>query len=243
MTKNAFSTNRNDDASMDMQRWVRRAKWIGSVLGLLLAFAAIAWGLRTLAQLPVEQIVFVGDLKNEDRIDVAELELITRDVKAGVGYVDIQALQILFKRVPWVREVTVRRKFPNALEVRLEAHRPLARWGDSDLVNTMGDRFNANFSDPLPKLTGPDGSSQQVAQQFIEFQRLVQNSGAEIEEVRLTNRRAWQLKLKGGPMIELGRVEENARLVRALSLMEMLPQLSGVTQVDARYGQGLAVKR
>jgi cell division protein FtsQ len=243
MTKNAFSADRNDDASMDMQLWVRRVKWIAAVLGCLLIAAAIAWGLRTLARLPIEQIVFVGDLKNEDRIDVAELELITRDVKAGVGFVDIQALQALFKRVPWVREVTVRRKFPNSLEVRLEAHRPLARWGESDLVNTMGDRFSASFSDPLPRLTGPEGSSQQVAQQFIEFQRLVQNSGSEIEEVRLTNRRAWQLKLKSGPMIELGRAEESARLVRALSLMEMLPQLSGVTQVDARYGQGLAVKR
>jgi cell division protein FtsQ len=234
---------------------MRVAKWMVVFILVVGTIAAMAYGLRYIAQLPIERIRFVGDMRTEDRIDTAELERITREVKGfngglgGIGTADLQALQLAFKRVPWVREAVVRRKFPNELEVRLEAHRPLARWGEFDLVNTFGERFTATPPDGLPRLYGPDGSHQEVAQQFSEFARLAAASGVEIEAVQLNNRRAWQVKLKAesfaeaGPVIDLGRTDERARLARALALLEFLPQLSTAKGIDARYPQGLAVRK
>jgi cell division protein FtsQ len=249
MPASSWSERLSFGLSFDLQRWVSIAKWAMILAVLAGLVGAIALGVKQVAQLPIEYIRFVGDVRTDDRIDPAELERITREVKGlngglgGIGTVDLLALQQSFKRVPWVREATVRRKFPNALEVRLEAHRPLARWGEFDLVNSFGERFTATTTDVLPRLYGPDGSNQEVAAQFTEFQRLARSSGSDVEEVHLNNRRAWQVKLKAGPTIDLGRTDERARLARALALMEFLPQIATAKGIDARYPQGLAVRK
>jgi cell division protein FtsQ len=230
-------------SQFDLQRYVRLAKWGGLVLLVAIFVALAAWGVRSVGRLPIEQLRFVGDVRAEDRIDPAELERLTKEVKGGIGTVDILALQAAFKRVPWVREAVVRRRFPSMIEVRIEAHKPLARWGEFDLVNSYGERFTATTTDALPRLLGPDGSTQEVAQQFMEFQKLARASGSDIEEVSLNNRRAWQVKLKSGPVVELGRVDEISRLARALALMEFLPQIAAATNIDARYAQGIAVRK
>jgi cell division protein FtsQ len=250
------SRSDDDDASVfdsasrafafDVQKVVRVARWIAIAL-LISAVVALGYlGVRTVGRLPIEQVRFVGDIRLEDRMDNAELERLAKDLKGASGTfggADISAMQTAVRRVPWVRDATVRRRFPNALEVRVEAHRPVARWGETDLVNSHGERFNAATTEALPKLSGPDGSTYEVAQHFSEFQKLARSSGNEVDEVVLTNRRAWQVKLRSGPWVELGRTDEKTRLVRALALTEFLPQIATASHIDARYAQGVAVRK
>ena len=62
-------------------------------------------------------------------------------------------------------------------------------------------------------------------------------------EVRLSARRAWQIKLDNGAVLELGRADTQARLARFVKAQSRTPalQVAGL-HADLRYGSGLALR-
>jgi cell division protein FtsQ len=152
--------------------------------------------------------------------------------------VNLEQARAAFESVPWVRQAVVRRQFPNKLRVQLQEHRALAFWGaesESRLVNSFGEVFEANAGeleqDDLPRLAGPEGSSEQVLAMYRALQPLFEPMELAIEQLVLTNRGGWTLHLEGGAVVELGRgtaqevQERTARFARTL------------TQVTSKYGR------
>ncbi|MDF1587494.1 cell division protein FtsQ/DivIB [Marinimicrococcus flavescens] len=76
--------------------------------------------------------------------------------------VDLEEVRERLQRLPWVRTVTVRRQFPDAILARLEEHSPLALWRKDDglsLVDGKGSVIQVQDLRPfvqLPLLTGED---------------------------------------------------------------------------------------
>ena len=72
--------------------------------------------------------------------------------------------------LPWVRKVAVRRSWPDRLDVAIEEHVVLARWGEDRLVNIQGEVFEGGAEESerraLPLLFGPAASEHQVAERF-----------------------------------------------------------------------------
>ena len=57
----------------------------------------------------------------------------------------------------------MRRVWPQSLEVKLEEHVALARWGSSALVNMHGEIFDAAADEELPLFEGPEESPRDMA--------------------------------------------------------------------------------
>jgi cell division protein FtsQ len=72
------------------------------------------------------------------------------------------------------------------------------------------------------------------------MQGLLQLSGLKIDELLLSERFAWDLKLDNGIKLRLGRSEFIDRLQRFVDLYPIL-QTKPVDYVDLRYDTGLAV--
>jgi cell division protein FtsQ len=53
----------------------------------------------------------------------------------------------------------LRRRWPDKLEVVIEEHQALARWGNVALVNTHGELFYAATNKELPVFLGPGTAS------------------------------------------------------------------------------------
>lgn len=165
--------------------------------------------------------------------------------------VDIDAIRELFQTLPWVRRAEVRRLWPDGLEVRLEEHVPLARWGharDGLLVNTYGEPFRGRVDAALPLLSGPAGSEGLVARRYAEFRGALRPIAAEPRAVLLSARYAWQLELSTGLTVKLGRdrdkddaVERLARFV-AVYPYTVAKTSRRVEYVDLRYPNGFAVR-
>src|SRR5260221_8400646 len=51
-------------------------------------------------------------------------------------------VRLALEKLPWVRSASVRRVWPDQLEVELEEHAALARWGGDAVVNTYRDEFS-----------------------------------------------------------------------------------------------------
>jgi cell division protein FtsQ len=113
------------------------------------------------------------------------------------------------ERLPWVRRASVRRMWPDRLEISLEEHIAFARWGAdgemSALVSRYGERFNATTEGDLPLFVAPTGTEREVVRRFQRFSEIVAPLGAPVERVVLTARYAWQLRLANGLTLVLGR--------------------------------------
>ncbi len=165
--------------------------------------------------------------------------------------VDIDAIRGLFETLPWVRRAEVRRLWPDGLEVRLEEHVPLARWGqerDGRLVNTYGEPFLGRVEASLPVFSGPAGSEALVARRYAEFRVALRPLGAEPRAVLLSARYAWQLELSSGLKVKLGREREKDDVVERLArFVAVYPNtVAKVSRraeyVDLRYPNGFAVR-
>jgi cell division protein FtsQ len=158
--------------------------------------------------------------------------------------VDLAQAREAFEKLPWVRKVNVRRQWPDRLEVAVEEHRPLARWGTTALVSAQGEVFEAAINTTLPVLQGPEGTAPEVVSHFQEFGRALEPIGRHIVQITLSARRAWVLKLDEGTVIELGRENLESRLAGFVAAYERtvarLPRPA--TYIDLRYTNGFAVR-
>lgn len=151
---------------------------------------------------------------------------------------DLTQARQAFEAVPWVRTALVRREFPNRLRVTLQEHKALAYWGvegDSRLVNTFGEVFEANVGevdqDALPRLNGPDGQAAQVLEMYQTLQPEFESVDVSLEQLDLTGRGGWRAKLDTGAVIELGGGSMPEVLARTQRFLKTL------TQVTSRYGR------
>lgn len=222
-----------------------------SLLALgMLATAAIAW----LIHRPIFDLKTM-ELKGETR-DVNVIGFETQVVpKLGGSFfsVDLKKVRAMVESQPWVRKAVVQRAWPNGLKVTIEAHKPLAFWGDNLLVNTYGEVFSANLAEAdeqgeLARLDGPQGSELLVSRMYADASRSLKDIGLVPTQVNLSDRYGWTFLTAQGVRIELGREQEDlgiedklARLKRVYaSLTTNL--MKSVEVIDMRYPKGLAVK-
>jgi len=218
----------------------------GFLVGLsLLVFAFVGVKLALGSPLfPVRTVQVVMPLKQAPR------EAIERAVRQQIGGnffgARIGEVRRALEEVPWVRAVAVRRVWPDRLEVAIEEHVALARWGTSGLVNTHGERFAGRGGEELPLFIGPEGSEAEVAGRYLHFTRILRPLDAAPERVVLTPRYAWQLRLANGLNLMLGRDADLAerRLQRFVEVYgETVARMVGRHEyVDLRYANGFAVR-
>jgi cell division protein FtsQ len=222
------------------------------IAGILMAAACVMLafaGTRFLLDspwFPLRELTVRGDLSHTSR---AELEAATRGRVAGNFFaVDLGVLREGLEQISWVRRADVRRVWPDRIEVTLEEHVALARWGDAGLVNTFGERFAGRSEASLPVFAGPPRTEGEVTRRYRRYAELMSPLGGGLERVILTPRFAWQLRLSSGLHIELGRDlasdPADARLARFVAAY---PQTLGRIAlrheyVDLRYPNGFALR-
>jgi cell division protein FtsQ len=228
--------------------------------GTLVGIAALALSFAGLyllwhsAFFPLREIEITSALKHTTR---AEIEEATQGHLGGNFFaVSPDEIRLGLEKLPWVRRASVRRVWPDRLEVALEEHMALARWGSDALVNTHGERFQLR-ADPvrlspavelatLPLLIGVAGSEREVALRYLRFAAVVAPVAAPVERLVLTPRFAWQLRLAGGLEIMLGRDADLAedRLRRFVEVYQTtLKKISRRNEyVDLRYPNGFALR-
>ena len=222
--------------------WARVSLIIGIFAGFALlagALAALYW-LLTPERFPVARVDVVGTLKNTAP---AHVEAAISKISGNFFALDLAEVRERVERLPWVRRVAVRRVWPATLEVTVEEHVALARWGDDALVNTHGERFSAKAVVPLPLFTAPGGSAAEVTRRYRRFSQIVEPLGTGIERVVLTQRHAWQLKLGNGMHIMLGRDADLAE-ERLRRFVDAYPSVRKKQHeyVDLRYPNGFALR-
>lgn len=202
----------------------------------LLAVGALATWLARHPVFSVHAIAVNGELMHNNAVTV-RANVAPR--LAGTFFsVDLDRARQAFETLPWVRRAVVRREFPNRLKVVLQEHKAAAYWGaegDSRLVNSFGEVFEANLGeveqDALPRLNGPDQQALQVLTMYQALQPRFEELDLSVEQLELTGHGGWRVRLEEGALLELGSGSPTELLERTQRFLKTL------TQVTSRYGR------
>ena len=217
------------------------AGFLAGVALLALSAAALHLLLRS-EMFPLRSIELTAPAQHLTR---EQVEAAVRGRLAGNFFaVDVATVRAAVEALPWVRRAAVRRVWPDRLEVTVEEHVPLARWGDGELVNTHGERFAGRAGTALPLFVGPPGTEGELARQYLRFAAVVAPLGTALERVVLTPRFAWQLRLANGLHLMLGRDADqaDARLRRFVAIYPSVEKTKQHEYVDLRYPNGFALR-
>jgi cell division protein FtsQ len=229
--------------AVPVRRWRWRLLSAGATMVVASLVAGGAWqGYRMVLGQPLKRVAFRGDV---DRLPRASLDALERSVAgAGPEGATLEAVRAAARRVPWVREATVRRVYPDVAEVTFEAHRALARWNDNSLLSPAGEVFVAETSAELPRLRGPDSAAADMARELPAMTALLLPLGTPLAELRLSARGAWQALLASGLVLELGRGDIDARARRFAAAWSLLKSQGVETKhADLRHANGFALRR
>jgi cell division protein FtsQ len=230
-----------DNASL--LRGIANALIALSVLAVL--YGVINYAVHLPGLFPLHNVRLSATPQRVDATGV--LQVVRHEVQGNFFTVDIERLRQALEKLPWVRSVSIRREFPYRLVVQLEEHQALARWNNHALVNQQGVVFVAKSESgseqALPNFIGPDGTAAEMTQHYTEFNQQLAALNLQAVQIALSPRRAWQLRLSNGMVLELGREDLQQRLARFVaaysSSLAAVP--SKVKYVDLRYRNGFAV--
>lgn len=213
-----------------------------AAVALLLAGYAAVHVMVFQAVLPVRTVQVTSQLTFVTAQEIAAL--LRRELRGNFFTVDLAQLRGGFEHLPWVRKASLRRHWPDRLEVTLEEHVPIARWGATALVNTHGEIFEASYDGTLPVFVGPVESAKEITIQYGYFRSSLAAIGKTPAVVQVSPRRAWQVRIDGGPTLELGREQVEARLARFIAAYARTVENyeQRIDYIDLRYANGFAVR-
>lgn len=223
-----------------------------TVAGLLVAGGGLFW----LAQRPhfaLRAIEVHGDLQHVTSASVRAA--VAGRLRGNYFTMRLDETRRLLEGVPWVAHASVRRVWPDRLQVTLTEHRALGVWDDGRLLSDAGELFVANPAEAevhgaLPAFEGPEGVARDAARRYYEFAAQLAPLGMKVAAVDVSERRSWTLRVAAADgtatRVELGRDTDamvlNDRLAQVVAAYPMVAARVGGTPptIDARYPNGLA---
>lgn len=228
----------------------------GSLLSSMLLLVSFLIGLLLFAdyvlqpdRFPVSRISFIGEFRHVEKSSLQEK--VTPYIGNNFFAIDLQDMETSLRDIDWVSDVSVRRRWPDALQVSVKEERLIAAWNRTHWVTSdaaVVEIPNLKMKG-LPRWSGPDGTQVLVQLRYHQFSNLLADVGMQLDEVTYSQRGAWQLIAHNNTRnelvsIRLGRREMTDRLYRfARAYGQTLGKLEQrLVSVDLRYPNGFAVK-
>lgn len=229
---------------------------LAGIIFLLMVLGAIAWSgwivigwMKDASRMPLSKLVVTGERHVTTNDDIRQ-SILALGAPGTFMTQDVDVIQKQIERLPWIKQASVRKQWPDELKIHVVEYVPVARWNDMRLVDAEGKPFSvpAGRTVPpnMPLLYGPEGGEPDVLEGYRTMSKTLAASRYVLKSVSMTARHSWQLGLDNGIRLELGRDNPEQRLSRFIELypallQQGLAQNQRVSYVDLRYDSGAAV--
>lgn len=226
---------------------LRPQPWLWGIV--VLALAVGGWKLAHWAldpqTFPVRKLSVDGNFRY--LASTAIEALVSPVARGGFFKVNVQGIRVQILREPWVLDATVKRVWPETLQISIVEQRPIARWGKDALLSEQTQVFApdpASIPPGLVRVHGPVGSEAEVWATYLKVKGLLTPLGLKIASVELSDRRALHIELSDGASLILGRHFIDQRLARFITAWPRLlrDHWSRVQGIDLRYTNGFAIR-
>lgn len=255
MSQAALNTRERETAESNSGRRSNGGQLAGIVFLLLVvgtilwsAWAVIGW-MQDANRLPLSQLVVTGERHYTTNDDIRQA-ILSLGAPGTFMTQDVNVIQQQIERLPWIKQVSVRKQWPNELKIHLVEYVPVAHWNDLHMVDADGKSFSIPaervVKQKMPLLYGPEGSEQDVLQGFQTMSQALAAGKFTLKAVAMSARHSWQLTLDSDVRLELGRDDRMGRLQRFIELYPRFQQQAEadkkrITYVDLRYDSGASV--
>ena len=207
--------------------------WLNRMLILLgtgVVLVAATKGFIVVQSVPVQRITVTGELEHTQAEAVQDM--VQPSLVGGFLGADLQQMRRQLEALPWIYEATVRRKWPNALEISVVEQLPIARWG----------RDGGDW-ESLPLLTGPEGTAQSLMAKYQRLVEMLAPLNLSVAQLSVDERGQMEAVLAQGMELIVGSNDFLGRMHRfaVVYRSELAARKSEVVRVDLRYENGIAV--
>jgi cell division protein FtsQ len=227
-------------------RSLSRRDWL-EVTAVIAALSLIALGVHKLREpgaLPIQRVHFENGPINAAREELTKA--VAPRLVGNFFTVDLTAIERALTGLGWVKDATVRRKWPDTLLVRIREHVAVARWGKNALLSGTGEIFRpqgGHVPADLPVLHGPAGRQHNLLTHYRRISDLLRPIDLRARALVEDERRAWHLLLDNGIPVDIGRGDPDGRVARFTRVYRQVLGVRAryVQSVDLRYTNGFAV--
>lgn len=226
--------------------------FIYRTLGLVLLLGVFAGGayfaagpITQLLEKPLKSVAVEGQFRflTKDRT----MQLITAEIDDDFLQLDLNRLKTVLQDDPWIERVTLTRRWPDTLLVKITEQKPIARWDENGFVNQSGEIIRVTETDKLlglPWLQGHQENAREIMQQYQDLSTLLRSRGLEIIALSCDNKKSWRITLKNDVEIAIGREQVMEKLRRFVTVYDnFLSSVWGdVKAIDVRYTNGVSVR-
>lgn len=140
------------------------------VLGTVVwsGWAVLGW-MKDASRLPLSRLVVTGERHYTTNDDIRQA-ILALGAPGTFMTQDVDVIQQQIERLPWIKQASVRKQWPDELKIHLVEYVPVARWNDLHMVDAEGKAFSVPAEragkQKLPLLYGPEGSEQDVLEGY-----------------------------------------------------------------------------
>ncbi len=160
---------------------------------------------------------------------------------------DIEQIHKSIEKLEWVDQAQVTRKWPNFLVVEIVEQTPVAKWGNSGLLNAQADIFypydTSNFEQYVA-LNADDKNAKAMLEKLSFFQTQFNRLNWHIVSIDKRVDKGWLISFTSGTKIILGKQGWQDQIERfILSFSKVKKPIRKQAQTyDLRYSNGFVVK-
>jgi cell division protein FtsQ len=165
----------------------------------------------------------------------------------GFFGVNVEYIRDRLLQHPWVYDISVRRHWPDQIEVTIFEKKAVAKWNNQILLSETGVLFIPKvetYPANLPVFSGPSGKQIIMLNYFNKINRILIPLRVKISYLELTPYLTWKLALNNGINLQMGHKDILSRLAQFVSVYPKIvgDHAADVDSVDLRYPNGVAVR-
>lgn len=213
-------------------------------LGVLVSLAAGGYYAYAALDQPVTRVRIDGAVDPAERAQVEKI--VNTNLEGGVLSADVHAIADGLRALGWTRDVSVRRVWPDCIEVSLTHSVPIARWNRTRLLGDDGRSYayvGQQVAPNLPNLYGPTREALEVVRHYRVLRAIFEPAGLLVTRTGQDEKGNWSMELDGKIDVLLGNrdVLDRAQRVVDLYRRHLEAERDRIERVDARYANGVAV--
>ena len=193
---------------------------------------------------PIDRVVVNGDFYHLKEKEV--INLIDQKVKDGFLSLNLSGLNKYLESEPWIRNATIRRSWPSTIIVDITEEKPIARWGEKQVLNNVGDYLEITDKQSiknLPTFTSEFGKSKEMIKSYQLMSEILGPTGLKVHEIQRDVVGSWLITTSSGIQINLGRdqLAQKLRRFQVVWSAQLNSQVEKIKTIDMRYPNGLSV--
>lgn len=193
----------------------------------------------------VRSLSFEGEFRQVDQQTLTAA--VIESVRGNFYLLNLDGIRERARTVPWVHDVTVRRRWPDGVHIRFSEQQLVARWGKNGWVNAQGEYVNLQGREGpagLPLLVGPEGLQGRVLEHYRKLNEILAPAQLHVAALTLTDRHSWNIVLHNGLVLTLGREAPEPKVERFARIYPgtLSAQAARAKRVDLRYPNGFSVE-